>query len=426
MQPASLVEARLPRRSFGIMFAVSLVMAIGNMGLISVLPAISRSTGMPDEAAVAIFALSSLFWAFCSPMWARATDRHGRKPLIVLGLAGFTGSKMLAGLIVVAGLAHLAPWPVIFLSLLLARGLFGFFGSASSPATQAYVAEYTPPEERTGAISGLAGAWGLGTVIGPFIAPLLVLPFVGLSGPLFGVALVGLAMLLVVVRYLPESERREIVLEAPTDGDASGKPPPMWRDMRLRPFLIYGFLVSVCQTVQSQTLGFLIIDKLHLSPLAAQRSIAVAMMFGAVAGLTGQWGLIRIFRMTPRQLLRWGVALAAVGNLLVAFSPAYWVLVLGFSLSALGYSFARPGFTAGASLSVKLGEQARTAGAIAMVNGANGLLAPAFVWLYRQLSWAPFLLNAVVLAALFGYAFANLKLRTIDVRPAADEELAVF
>src|SRR6516162_6675721 len=109
MQPASLVEARLPRRSFGIMFAVSLVMAIGNMGLISVLPAISRSTGMPDEAAVAIFALSSLFWAFCSPMWARATDRHGRKPMIVLGLAGFTGSKMLAGILVAAGLAGLLP-----------------------------------------------------------------------------------------------------------------------------------------------------------------------------------------------------------------------------------------------------------------------------------------------------------------------------
>ena len=44
----------------------------------------------------------------------------------------------------------------------------------------------------------------------------------------------------------------------------------MWRDPRLIPFLIYGFLVATCQTAQQQTLGFLIIDKLGVSPLAGQ------------------------------------------------------------------------------------------------------------------------------------------------------------
>ena len=45
-----------------------------------------------------------------------------------------------------------------------------------------------------------------------------------------------------------------------------------------------------------------------MSPTQAQSYIALAMMFGAVAGLLAQWGLIRMFEMTPRQLLRWGVA----------------------------------------------------------------------------------------------------------------------
>src|SRR3546814_11517972 len=76
----------------------------------------------------------------------------------------------------------------------------------------------------------------------------------------------------------------------------------MWRDPRITPFLIYGFIVAVCQTAQAQTLGFLILDKLKLSPTEAQGFIAIAMMFGAVAGLLAQWGILRMFEMTPRQL----------------------------------------------------------------------------------------------------------------------------
>lgn len=421
-QPSTTPDG-IPKRSFAIIFGVSLATAMGNTGLISVLPAIGRSTGIPDEAVVAIFSLSALLWAFSSPMWARASDRHGRKPLMIVGLAGFMVSMALCGMVVAAGLAHLAHWVVIFICFLLARALFGFFGAASNPATQAYVAEYTPPEKRTGAMSSLAGAFGLGTVIGPFLAPLFVLPFVGLSGPLFAFALIAGVMLAIVVRYLPESERRASAEDRPPEPlDANGKVRPMWRDPRIIPFLAYGFLVAVCQTAQGQTLGFLIIDTLDMSPTEAQGFIAVAMMFGAVAGLLAQWGIIRMFDMTPRQLLRWGVGVAAVGNLIVALSPGYWSVVVGYAVSSLGFGFARPGFTAGASLAVNMGEQARAAGAIAAVNGVNVVLAPAFVWLYRHLSWGPFVLNALILIGLLIYAFRNTQLKNADPKPATRED----
>jgi MFS family permease len=421
-QPSTTPDG-IPKRSFAIIFGVSLATAIGNTGLISVLPAIGRSTGIPDEAVVAIFSLSALLWAFSSPMWARASDRHGRKPMMIVGLAGFMVSMALCGVVVAAGLAHLAHWAVIFVCFLLARALFGFFGAASNPATQAYVAEYTPPEKRTSAMSSLAGAFGLGTVIGPFLAPLFVLPFVGLSGPLFAFSLIAGVMLAIVVRYLPESEHRnQGGAPTPEPLDARGKVRPMWRDPRLTPFLVYGFLVAVCQTAQGQTLGFLIIDSLGMSPTEAQGFIAVAMMFGAVAGLLAQWGLIRMFDMTPRQLLRWGVAVAAVGNLIVALSPGYWSVVVGYAVSSLGFGFARPGFTAGASLAVNMGEQARAAGAIAAVNGVNVVLAPAFVWLYRHLAWGPFILNAAILAGLLVYAFRNSQLKNADPKPATRED----
>ena len=147
----------------------------------------------------------------------------------------------------------------------------------------------------------------------------------------------------------------------------------------------------------------------------------IAMAGGAIAGLLAQWGLIRTFRMTPRDLLRWGVALAAGGNLLVAFAPDYAAVVVGFSISSLGFGFARPGFTAGASLAVNLGEQARAAGAIAAINGANVLLAPAFVWFYEHWAPGPFLLNMAILLGLLGYALADRQLKGVNDRTGLEE-----
>lgn len=274
-------------------------------------------------------------------------------------------------------------------------------------------------------MSALAGAFGLGTVIGPFLAPVFVLPIIGLAGPMYGFALLAGAMLFVVWKYLPESQHMVREDEAPkADGVPAVKARPMWRDPRVTPFLIYGFIVAVCQTAQAQTLGFLIIDKLKLSPMQAQGFIAIAMMFGAVAGLLAQWGIIRMFEMTPRQLLRWGVAVAALGNVIVALQPTYAAVVAGYAISSLGFGLARPGFTAGSSLAVDMHEQARVAGAIAAVNGVNVVLAPAFVWLYQAIAPAPFVLSALLMLAMLAYAFRNPQLRNAHPQPATRADAA--
>ena len=419
---SAVAPSGVPRQAFLIIFGVSAATAMGNTGLISVLPAIGRSIGIPDAMVSAIFSLSALLWAFSSPFWARSSDRYGRKPLMMVGLSGFLISMTLCGLVVSAGLRHLAAPMVIFTLFLLARALFGLFGAASNPATQAYIAERTPIEGRTQAMASLAGAFGLGTVIGPFLAPLFVFPGVGLAGPLFSFAAIALAMLFVVWRFLPESKPEP---QPSRSSEASGAPKerPMWRDPRMTPFLIYGFIVATCQTGQQQSLGFLIIDKLGRSPTEAQAFIAIAMMFGAVAGLLAQWGLIRMFEMTPRQLLRWGVGVAALGNLIVALSGGYYGVVVGYAISSLGFGFARPGFTAGSSIAVGIKEQARAAGAIAAVNGVNVILAPGFVLLYEHFGPAPFLINVTLLAGLLVYAFRSTALRNADPKPATRDEV---
>jgi MFS family permease len=411
-----------------ILFGVSVATALGNTGMLSVLPAIGREIGIPDAMVAAIFSLSAVLWAATSPFWARQSDLRGRKPLILLGLSGFCLSMTLCAIVVSAGLHHLAPPMVIFVLFLLCRALFGAFGSAANPATQAYMAERTSREERTQSMATLAGAFGLGTVVGPLLAPLFVLPGVGLAGPMFAFAILAGAMLLVVQRGLPETPksgsgerppRRR--LELPWRGESAA----LWRDPRLKPFLIYGFLVASCQTAQTQTLGFLIIDKLGLPPTQAQGYITLAMAAGAVAGLLAQWGLIRMFRMGPRELMRWGVAAAALGNIVVAFAPDYAAVAIGYAVASLGYGFARPGFTAGASLSVEAKDQAGAAGAIAAINGLNVVVAPLFVLLYEQIGWGPFVLNAAVLAALVVYALRQAQLRAVgEADPDKEATLA--
>src|SRR5436190_1268408 len=122
----------MSKEAFVIVCAVSTVAAMGNNGLLSVLPTIGRSIGIPDTLVASVFSLSALFWAITSPIWAKASDRRGRKPLIMLGLMGFALSMAACAAVVGAGLHKLAAPLTIFVLFLFARAIFGLFGSASN------------------------------------------------------------------------------------------------------------------------------------------------------------------------------------------------------------------------------------------------------------------------------------------------------
>ena len=391
-----------PRRDFAILFVVLMTVAAGNTALQAVLPAIGREMGLSDTLVTGVFSLSALLWAGTAPVWARVSDRRGRKPLIQLGLGGFVVSMTAFGLVVAAGLQGWFGPAAVFAGLLLARGVFGLTGSASAPAAQAYVAERTAPEGRTGALATLASAFGLGTVLGPAVAPFLALPPLGLVGPVFGFAVIAAAVLVAVTRGLPAprpaGERR------PTAAPGRG----LWREARTRPFLVYAFALVSIQAVNIASLGFLVIDTVDLPPARAQSFVGAALMAGAVSGLLAQWGLIRMLRMSPRSLMRWGAGLAAAGNAALALAPDFGTVVFSYGLMSIGYGFARPGFTAGASLAVTQDEQGAVAGALTAVIGAAFVASPvAGVALYELWRPAPFLMNALLCLGLLAYALRN-------------------
>jgi MFS family permease len=418
------LDDRAKGRAFAILFAVLLSSAAGNTALQTVLPAIGRQVGIQDVLISSIFSLSALAWGVMSPVWARMSDKRGRKPMVILGMAGFAISMLGFGFFILMGLKGLMAPLAVFAGAALSRAIFGLVGSASNPAAQAYVADRTAPADRTNALATMASASGLGTILGPAIAPFLVFPLLTLSGPMFCFALIAVVVLVMVMRGLPERPEEIPDREAEAHSDRGHRPRARvrWNDRRIMPFVIYGFLLASAQTVNQQTLGFMVIDKLNISPAKAAAFAGVAMMAGAVASLLAQWGLIRMLRLTPRQLLWLGAGCAALGNLIVAFSPDYHTLVVAFALCSLGYGFARPGFTAGASLSVGHEEQGAVAGAISAINGASVIIAPVLgVALYKWAHPSPYLMNVAVLVGLVAYALLNPVMRKVGDATAPRE-----
>lgn len=385
-----------------LLFAVSLIAAAGNMALQSVLPALGRAFELSDTLVAGAFAISALMWTLTSPVWARLSDRLGRKRVILIGLGGFILSMSGFGLAATAGLEGWLLAVVAFSLMVVARTVYGLFGSAAPIASQAYVADRTSPAERTQAMSWLASAQGLGTVIGPALAPFFVLPLVGLAGPMYAFAAMGAVVLWAVWRYLPSGD----VVRQPTDrlrDPGRG----LWRDPRIKDYLLYGIALMAVQAINISVLGFHVIDELAvegLAPAQAQPFIGVAMLAGAAATLMVQWGLIPMLKMQPRDLMRWGAGLALVGNAMSVASPGFFGVVVGYAVVSMGVGFARPGFTAGSSLSVGPHEQGAVAGLMMSLAGISFLAPPIIgVGLYELMEPAPFVFNVVLgLLALIG------------------------
>ena len=400
------------RDRFLVLFLVMLVAAAGNTAMQSVMPTVGRALDIPDFWVSLAYSWSALLWVLLAPHWARQSDRRGRKPLMLLGTLGFVAAMAVCGLILWAGLVGWLLPATTFVIFALARSLYGGFGSAAPPAVQAYVAARTDAADRTAALSVIASSFGLGTILGPAVAPLMILPVVGLAGPLLVFAVIGVIVAVLIWLLLPNDQPRHrargAISSEPSIGGFSGSTAIeegdeayaeaarlRWRDRRVAPWMLVGIIGGHGHAAMLGVIGFLVIDRLAVPLDEAQQAIGIVLMAGAGATLLAQWGLIPQLRLEPKRLILWGFGLGATGCFVTAFVTSLYGLTMGFALASLGMGLFRPGFTSGASLAVERSEQGQVAGMVTSVNGMAFIAAPAIgVLIYGVSKPLPYLLIA--------------------------------
>jgi MFS family permease len=412
---------------FAMLFMVMLVIGAGNTALQSVMPAIGRSLGIADSVIALAFSASALLWALAAPVWAKRSDRTGRRAMVLTGLAGFCVSVMLCAFFLTAGI-HGAITPVMtILGFIAARMIYGLFGAAAPPAAQAILATRTTREQRTKALTLLASAFGLGTILGPALASYFVLPGVGLAGPAYFFSSVGFVVLAIVWWRLPKDVGNAEARGAPTSypsigGNLTGASVTAataersdagikLTDSRIWPWMLVGLVMGHAQAMVGQAIAFLVIDRLTLDPttVLSQQTIGIVLTAGAAAALLVQWGVIPQLNMKPRALVLTGLLLAAVGCAMTAVSDSLYGISMAFAVACAGFGFARPGWTAGGSLAVGPELQGAVAGRTTAVNGLVFVIGPSLgVGLYEIWKPLPYLVTALACTLLAAYVWRTI------------------
>lgn len=323
----------------------------------------------------ALVATDSLLTFLLAPAWGRLSDRIGRRPVLLVGLAGSAVSYLLFGL---AG---------SFAALVLSRVVSGATG-ATVHVAQAYLADVTPPERRSHAMGMIGAAFGLGFTIGPAI---------GGSASAYGDALPGLIAagiaalnLLLAWVHLPETEvrRRPDYRPLPVHWARLGSPFGVMFASTLAFTAMYVAFPLYCQ----QVLGY---ERRTVSSFFVVIGVITIVVQGRVVG-----------RMAPRFGER---RLVVAGGLLMATGFGAFVplaatlpgLLASIALLTTGFCLVGPSLAALVSRATVREEQGRALGMLGSVGAVARIVGPPAAGLAAQFGGAaaPFVAASVAAAA---------------------------
>ena len=311
------------RRTMTALFLVVLVNVVGFGIVIPLLPFYAQEFGASSLTVGLLFASYAAAQVVAVPVLGYLADRHGRRPVLLLSLAG-----SLVGFLVLALAQHLA-------MLFAARIIDGASGGNLTTA-RAAVADVTPEEERAAAYGTLGAAVALGTVVGPALGGLLA----GASFRLPGAAaalLAGGAILLVWV-WLPET--------LPADTPPRGWP---WQEGRtllgadLASFLGTDLAYWAAFAAFQTAFPLFIVERLGYG---AQGTGLLLGYVGAISAVV-RLRLIGAFsaRFGDRKTLAGGLVLAGVGISGVAVAHGLPLVLAALTPAAFGIAVAYPALT---------------------------------------------------------------------------------
>jgi MFS family permease len=195
MTDSSSTTSRDHFRQLFVLIAVNAVDMLGFAMVLPILPFYAQELGASPFAIGVIIASYSIAQLLSAPFWGRVSDRYGRRPALLIGLAASAAAYVVFAF---AGSLWL---------LFLSRFVQGAGGGTTGVA-QAYVTDTVRPNERAKALGWLSAATSAGIAIGPIISS---------YASHFGTHLPGLVAagicavnLFFAWRWLPETRSEEV------------------------------------------------------------------------------------------------------------------------------------------------------------------------------------------------------------------------
>jgi DHA1 family tetracycline resistance protein-like MFS transporter len=299
-----------------------------------------------------LFSSYSLTQLLFAPLLGRLSDRVGRRPVLLASIAG----SVLSYAIFAAAPSYAV--------LLLARSLSGV-AAANYAIAQAYMADVSPPAERSKAMGLVGAAFGLGFVLGPALSGILaematVSDTLARLGPrLVPVAAASLSAinLSMALFSLPESLSPELRRDATArKGSWLGVTElrEVWRDSPLRGLMVLFFLVMFCFSMMETTLALFCQARFGFG----HRETSWLFVFVGVVLVIVQGGLLGrlVRRFGERRLILSGIVLMALGLALLPLTPAFpaglplvwtrlWLVLASLFLLAVGQGVHNPSTT---------------------------------------------------------------------------------
>jgi MFS transporter, DHA1 family, tetracycline resistance protein len=179
------------KSALSLIFLTVFIDLLGFGILIPILPSFAKKELGVDESAIGIaIAIYSFVQFLFNPFFGKLSDKHGRKPVIVVSL--FLNA---IGYVLFA-------YTHSYIMLLVSRVIAGIGGSSIGVA-QAYIADVTTKENRSKGMGLIGAAFGLGFVFGPLMGGILSEYGYMVTG--FAAAGFSLLAFLLTLFYLPES-----------------------------------------------------------------------------------------------------------------------------------------------------------------------------------------------------------------------------
>ena len=378
---------RANRRALTFIFVTILLDIIGAGIMMPVVPYIVR----PYSASALTIGLLAVAYSvaqfFAAPLLGAISDRHGRRPVLVISLFGAAIGYSLFG---IGG----ALW-VFFLSRIIA----GFTGG-NLTAAQAYIADVSGPEDRAKNFGLVGAAFGIGFILGPTIGGLLAK--ISLSAPAWAAGGVALTTATFGWFVLPESLAPELRRPHPLHLGDFNPFRLILKAMSTRQLraLFSGIFLSRFAMMGLQTnFAVYTLDRFRYTP---SQNAVVFTVLGVVTTFMQGFLLRRIAgRFTDRRLLLNGLAIMVVGMACVAAVPAGWLLSPAIAILAVGSGLVTPTLHSLVSKAGSAEEQGLLFGANGAITSLTAIAGPAWAGLvFDHVAWtAPYWSGALVLAA---------------------------